>query len=150
MIGRFLQNFYDVIVDRIEVTAIYRGVPVRINPNRRTVKTVFRTYLDVLHVKKTRDDRLVIDQDLESSQLEQPYDETDEVERVDEATVQQIRELSQRPDIYEVLAQSLAPSIYEHDDVKKGLLLQLFGGANKNYGKVGAPRTRFDSFAYTL
>jgi len=60
-----------------------------------------------------------------------------------------IEELSKRPDIYELLARSLgnkpiivtvttqlthnslAPNIFELDDVKKGLLCQLFGGTNK-------------------
>jgi DNA replicative helicase MCM subunit Mcm2 (Cdc46/Mcm family) len=36
----------------------------------------------------------------------------------------------------------LAPSIYEHDDVKKGILLQLFGGTPKTFGRTGAPKTR--------
>lgn len=42
-----------------------------------------------------------------------------------------LRRLSERPDIYERLAHALAPSIYENDDVKKGILLQLFGGTKK-------------------
>ena len=43
-----------------------------------------------------------------------------------------------------VLSRSLAPSIYEMDDVKKGVLLQLFGGTNKTFEKGGAPRYRGD------
>lgn len=56
-------------------------------------------------------------------------------------------EISQRDDIYEYLSRSLAPSIWEMDDVKKGILLQLFGGANKNMtkgGGGGGPRYRGD------
>ncbi|CAI5473487.1 unnamed protein product [Closterium sp. Yama58-4] len=45
--------------------------------------------------------------------------------------VEAFRELSRQPDIYERLARSLAPSIYELDDIKKGLLCQLFGGSVK-------------------
>jgi DNA replication licensing factor MCM4 len=55
--------------------------------------------------------------------------------------------LSQRPDLYDVLARSLAPSIWEMDDVKKGILLQLFGGTNKTIsrgGGGGGPRYRGD------
>lgn len=58
-----------------------------------------------------------------------------------------LRLLSQRPDIYDLLARSLAPSIYEMDDVKKGILLQLFGGTNKSVargGGGGGPRYRGD------
>jgi DNA replication licensing factor MCM4 len=56
-------------------------------------------------------------------------------------------ELSRRDDIYEYLARSLAPSIWEMDDVKKGILLQLFGGTNKSIssgGGGGGPRYRGD------
>ncbi len=30
-----------------------------------------------------------------------------------------------------------APSIYENDDIKKGILLQLFGGAKKDLAEAG-------------
>ncbi|KAF9530579.1 MCM2/3/5 family-domain-containing protein [Crepidotus variabilis] len=43
-----------------------------------------------------------------------------------------LRSLSARPDIYDLLSRSLAPSIYALTDVKKGILLQLFGGTNKS------------------
>ena len=58
-----------------------------------------------------------------------------------------LRELSQRPGIYDLLARSLAPSIYAMEDVKKGILLQLFGGTNKSVtrgGGGGGPRYRGD------
>ena len=42
--------------------------------------------------------------------------------------VEQIREVSLRPDLYELLANALAPSVWELDDVKRGILCQLFGG----------------------
>ena len=60
---------------------------------------------------------------------------------------QKLRDLSQRPDSYEYLARSLAPSIWEMEDVKMGILLQLFGGANKSVargGGGGGPRYRED------
>ena len=50
---------------------------------------------------------------------------------------QKLRDLSQRPDIYEYLARSLAPSIWEMEDVKKGILLRLFGGSNKSVARGG-------------
>lgn len=58
-----------------------------------------------------------------------------------------LRALSQREDIYSLLARSLAPSIWEMEDVKKGILLQLFGGSNKSVsrgGGGGGPRYRGD------
>lgn len=51
-----------------------------------------------------------------------------------------IKEVAQRSDLYELLARSIAPSIYELEDVKKGILLQLFGGANKTFSKGGRYR----------
>jgi len=62
---------------------------------------------------------------------------------------EKLRALSQNPDIYMLLARSLAPSIYALEDVKKGILLQLFGGTNKNMakgggGRAGRPRFRGD------
>ena len=44
----------------------------------------------------------------------------------------EIQQISRREDRLELLAASLAPSIYGHDMIKKGLILQLFGGLEKN------------------
>lgn len=58
-----------------------------------------------------------------------------------------LQELSRHPEVYEILARSLAPSIWELEDVKKGILLQLFGGTNKSIargGGGGGPRYRGD------
>ena len=41
------------------------------------------------------------------------------------------QELAQQPDIYQKLAASVAPGIWQLDDIKKGLLCQLFGGTTK-------------------
>jgi DNA replication licensing factor MCM4 len=43
----------------------------------------------------------------------------------------QFAELAADPDVYEKLAASLAPSIWHLEDVKRGLLCQLFGGVSK-------------------
>ena len=40
----------------------------------------------------------------------------------------EIKELSRRPDIYEVFTNSIAPSIFGMTEVKRSLMLQLFGG----------------------
>lgn len=36
-----------------------------------------------------------------------------------------MEELSRSPNVYEILANSIAPDIYGHQDIKKALLLQL-------------------------
>ena len=50
--------------------------------------------------------------------------------------------LSKKPDIYERLARAIAPSICENEDVKKGILLQLFGGNRKDFSKSGRGQFR--------
>ncbi len=44
------------------------------------------------------------------------------------ADVKHVEQLAAQPDVLEVLARSLAPSIYGHHTIKLGLVLQLLGG----------------------
>ena len=44
-----------------------------------------------------------------------------------------IIKLSKDPNVYNKLVDAVAPSIWENTDIKKGLLLQLFGGVSKNF-----------------
>lgn len=34
--------------DRVEITGIYKAMGVRVNTNKRTLKNVYRTYIDVI------------------------------------------------------------------------------------------------------
>ena len=47
-----------------------------------------------------------------------------------------------REDVYDLLIDSLAPSIWENNDVKKGILCQLFGGVSKVFSQGGRGRFR--------
>ncbi|BFZ58170.1 MCM DNA helicase complex subunit [Savitreella phatthalungensis] len=140
---------YDEIVDvckagdRVEVTGIFRSVPVRLNPRMRAVKTLFKTYVDVVHVAKVDRRRLGQDVTTLADEIMQS-DTTEEVRKLSEDEVARVRAIGARPDCYELLARSLAPSIFESDDVKKGVLLQLFGGTNKTFTSGAAPRYRGD------
>ena len=58
-----------------------------------------------------------------------PVDDAFEDYRLTETDKEYIIELSKRPDIYELLCNTLAPEIFGHDTVKEGLLLQLFEGS---------------------
>lgn len=72
------------------------------------------TYLDVHHV----------------DQLKKQYTEMQITSEAQSA----IEELRRDKNVYTRLAQSIAPEIYGHLDVKKALLLLLIGGATKNTG----------------
>ena len=45
--------------------------------------------------------------------------------------IQQIKAVAQRPDLFALLARSLAPSIWGHAIIKKAILLMLLGGVEK-------------------
>ncbi|RKP01077.1 hypothetical protein CXG81DRAFT_12440 [Caulochytrium protostelioides] len=134
--------------DRVEITAVYRGVPVRVNPTRRTVRPYFRTYLDVVHIRKTDARRLGVDASIKNAD-EYVVDVNEGDQLVTAQSAEQLAAemtaIAQRPDLYEMLAQSVAPSIFGMDDAKKGVLLQLFGGVNRfTADKSGRPRIRGD------
>ena len=131
--------------DRIEVTGIFRSNPVRINPRQRTIKNLFKTYIDVLHIQKVDKKRLGIDAStIEQELSEQIAGDVQQVRKFTEEEEEKIKATAARPDVYELLSRSLAPGIYEMDDMKKGILLQMFGGTNKSFQKGGSPRYRGD------
>ncbi|RKP18631.1 MCM-domain-containing protein [Rozella allomycis CSF55] len=140
---------YDSLVDvvrpgdRIEITGMYRSAPVRVNPRMRTMKSIFRTYLDVLHIKKRLNNRMkLIQEEMTTSDYLTIHEEEmiQEKERVEEI----VNEIKQIPNLYETLSESLAPSIWGLEDIKKGLLLQLFGGTSKLFQRNGNSRFRGD------
>ncbi|AMD21663.1 HFL193Wp [Eremothecium sinecaudum] len=46
--------------------------------------------------------------------------------------IRNINKLSKREDVFDLLSQSLAPSIYGHEHIKRAVLLMLMGGVEKN------------------
>ncbi|KIO11065.1 hypothetical protein M404DRAFT_994735 [Pisolithus tinctorius Marx 270] len=163
-------SVYDEMVDvakpgdRIIVTGVYRSVPVRVNPRQRTMRSLFKTYLDVVHTQLGADGALAFDRTTrpatgdrmpgigDSGDAEEPEFEDGIAgghrRRTRKAELEaKLIEISRRHDVYDFLARSVAPSIWGMDDVKKGVLLQLFGGTNKNIvrgGGGGGPRYRGD------
>ncbi|RDA91751.1 hypothetical protein CP533_4777 [Ophiocordyceps camponoti-saundersi (nom. inval.)] len=138
--------------DRVELTGIFRVSSMRVNPRQRTLKSIYKTYVDVLHVQKADRKRMGADLSTLGVEGEREAEENggDDKNRPEETRVitpeeeARIRETAARPDIYDLLSRSLAPSVHEMDDVKKGILLQLFGGANKTFSKGGSPKYRGD------
>ncbi|KAL4161098.1 hypothetical protein PRNP1_001654 [Phytophthora ramorum] len=143
--------------DKVEVTGIYRAVPMRSNSRQRVVKSVFKTYVDVVHFRRVdeltrRDEGENGDESATQRQqeeeisvigpadidVEMPDPSEEHADATAAADAQQARKLAAfrriaaHPRVYENLAHSLAPSIWELDDVKKGILCMLFGGTRKD------------------
>lgn len=116
--------------DRVTVTGIYRAQSLQVNPLQRNLKAVYKTHIDVLHFRKIDSKRLY-------------EEESEKAHRFPPERLELLMALSQKEDVYDRLARALAPSIYENDDVKKGILLQLFGGTKKTFSTSG--RTNFRS-----
>lgn len=110
--------------DRITVTGIYRAIPIQENPRQRTVSSVYKTHIDVVHFRKLDKKRLY-----ESEEGKEHLFSPERVELM--------HTLAQKPDVYDRLARTIAPSIYENLDIKKGILLQLFGGTKKKHSAGG-------------
>ncbi len=51
--------------------------------------------------------------------------------QITESDKQKIKELAKRPDIYDILVRSIAPSIKGYETVKLAIVLQLFGGVSR-------------------
>jgi len=56
----------------------------------------------------------------------------------------EVEKLKKNSNIYDILINSFAPSIWENESVKRGLLLQLFGIVNKDFKKFGQGKFRGD------
>ncbi|BHF77405.1 DNA replication licensing factor, mcm4 component [Sparganum proliferum] len=128
--------------DRVCVTGIYRAVPLRLSNRQRSLKAVYKTYIDVLHFRRELSNRMFTD---DNDDTEAATDAPPDVLRhLTEERQAQIISLSKKPDLYERLSAAIAPSIYENEDVKKGILLQLFGGTRKDFQSKGRGNFRAD------
>lgn len=127
--------------DRVAVTGIYRAVPMQANPRAKNLKAVYKTHVDIVHFRKTDSKRL---HGSESSAAMSTESNNPEgvTTSLDPERLALIQELSQKPDVYERLARAIAPSIYENEDIKKGILLQLFGGSKKDLAATGRGQFR--------
>lgn len=135
--------------DRVKITGIFRAEPVRVKPTQRSVRALYRTFIDVIHYalsdpsKKSssavaaskgalghnsNDD----DDDDINGGIGGDDDITDAQRAENEARLRRIAEESGE-DVYERLTRSFAPNVWELDDIKKGLLCQLFGGTAKEF-----------------
>ena len=69
--------------DRVEAVGIYKAMGVRVNPQMRTLKNVYRTYIDVINFVRTDKKRFNVNTDQEKK----PDEDQHMAEEIDEAGV---------------------------------------------------------------
>ena len=87
---------------RVAVTGIYRATPLRVNPRLRVVKSVYKTYIDVIHFQKTDANRLHVREEEEGEEEEMARKCKFPTQRVEE-----LLQMARLPDIFERLSQSM-------------------------------------------
>ena len=95
--------------DRAQIVGVYKSLATAYNGQ---VPSTFRAVLVANNVRQ-------LNRDAVAPQLSA-------------ADIQQMRSLSRRSDIFELISRSLAPSIYGHEYVKKAVALMLLGGVERN------------------
>ena len=145
---------YDELVDYVkpgdkcEFVGIFRAQGIRVNPRQRITKTTFRTFIDLVSITKYNKMRMNQDEMDESDLMIENDEHNIEENELDmiykEDIKKEVEKLKKNPNIYDILINSFAPSIWENETVKRGLLLQLFGGANKDFTKFGQGKFRGD------
>lgn len=99
--------------DRIQLVGIYRSLG---NRNAGSGSATFRTLLLANNV-------IALSSKSGGGIAQAAITDTD---------IRNINKVSKRKNVFELLSQSLAPSIYGHDHIKKAILLMLLGGMEKN------------------
>ncbi len=82
-----------------------------------------QTYIDMVHLRMNDKKRLSTDG--VSDDPARGLAEGDETHQEAEEEVEKLKELARQPDIVDRLVKALAPSIWELEDVKRGLLAQV-------------------------
>ncbi|KAL3142605.1 hypothetical protein ABBQ38_002922 [Trebouxia sp. C0009 RCD-2024] len=131
--------------DRITLTGIYKVEGMRVNPHIRMLKSVYKTFIDAIHISrderskmfscaKASEDQSMLDEDKSQQESEEPAFQlgTESREQL-QSKEAELQALGADPDIYDKLTASIAPSIWQLDDIKKGILCQLFGGTTKEW-----------------
>jgi replicative DNA helicase Mcm len=70
--------------------------------------------------------------------MEETFEELD----ISDEDERQIREIAANPNVFNILAKSISPSVWGYEEIKKALVLQLFGGVQKK--KADGSKSRGD------
>lgn len=98
--------------DRVQIVGVYRSLGSNIASLSSTFKSLIVANNIVLLSSKG------------GSQIE--------TQKINDIDIRNINRISRKNDVFKLLSQSLAPSIYGHDYIKKAILLMLLGGVEKN------------------
>jgi DNA replication licensing factor MCM3 len=90
--------------DRVAIVGMYKAMPVS---TQGSTSGIFRTLIVGTNVRQL------------TAEVTQPTFSQEDMKN--------IRRMIKRKDLFEVIADSLAPSIYGHDQIKKALTLQVSG-----------------------
>ncbi|MCJ1381206.1 MCM DNA helicase complex subunit [Xylographa soralifera] len=99
--------------DRIQLVGIYRSLG---NRNASSGSSTFRTVILANNI-------ILLSSKSGGGIAQATITDTD---------IRNINKVSKKKNVFELLSQSLAPSIYGHDHIKKAILLMLLGGMEKN------------------
>eukprot|EP00457_Paulinella_chromatophora_P002022 gb/GEZN01002026.1/.p1 GENE.gb/GEZN01002026.1/~~gb/GEZN01002026.1/.p1 ORF type:complete len:873 (+),score=204.22 gb/GEZN01002026.1/:19-2637(+) len=95
--------------DRVQITGIFRAVA---GGSQGETSGLFQTIIIANNVRQ--------------------IGHTTSASTITEQDIVNIRSISKRPDVFELLSRSVAPSIFGHDFIKKAIVLLLLGGVEKN------------------
>ena len=127
--------------DRVQVCGIYRASGVRVAAEKRTQLSLFRTYIDVVIFVKADRRRFQVDVNKMDDDQDLARQEESNL-HFTEQQVEKFKKFAKDPEFYQKLTDAIAPSIWEQNDVKRGVLCQLFGGAQKQFEASGRGRFR--------
>ncbi|KAK9455246.1 MCM2/3/5 family-domain-containing protein [Dipodascopsis uninucleata] len=102
--------------DRIQLVGMYRSLGSRSSSGSGSGSSIFRTVIMANHI-------VLLSTKANGSVARA---------RITDIDIRNINRISKKRNVFELLSQSLAPSIYGHDQIKKAILLMLLGGMEKN------------------
>ena len=132
--------------DRVEVVGIYRAQGLRVNSKQRVMKNIFITYIDVVSYQIIDSTRMVNTNEKEGGDCTMEDHEKDNGLQQNitfsDRQITEFKKFAASGRWYERLVEAFSPSIWENDDIKKGVILQLFGGTNRDFTDSGRGRFR--------
>lgn len=97
--------------DRVQIVGVYRSMGGGSNTSSSFFTTVIANSVYPLHARSTG---------------------VGARETITDSDIRNINKLSKNRNVFDIMAQSLAPSIYGHQHIKQAVLLMLLGGVEKN------------------